>query len=69
MSTSTLIAPARDREIDEPTLDEAIARVWGRIMSARDVRCPWCGGTMHPRYSAGPLPVGARCESCGSSLT
>jgi hypothetical protein len=69
MVTSTLIPPARDRGLDEPTLDAAIARVWARVMSTRDVDCPWCRGKMHPRYSAGPLPVGARCEDCGASLT
>jgi hypothetical protein len=69
MPTSTLSPPARDHELDEPTLDAAVARVWGRVMTARDVCCPWCGGTMHPRYSAGPLPVGAWCEDCGASLS
>lgn len=69
MLTSTLIPPACDHDTDEPTLDVAIARVWRRVMSARDVACPWCRGTMHPRFSAGALPVGARCEDCGASLT
>lgn len=69
MLTSTLIPPACDHDVDEPTLDVAIARVWGRVMSARDVACPWCRGTMHPRCSTGSLPVGARCEDCGASLT
>ena len=69
MLASTLIPPAREHDLDEQTLDGAIARVWVRVMSARDVCCPWCGGTMHPRYGAGPLPVGAGCEECGASLT
>ena len=69
MLTSTLIPPACDHDLDEPTLDVAIARVWGRVMSARDVACPWCQGTMRPRFSAGALPVGAQCEDCGASLT
>ena len=69
MLTSTLTPPACDHDLDEPTLDVAIVRVWGGVMSARDVGCPWCGGTMHPRYGAGPLPVGARCEDCGASLS
>jgi hypothetical protein len=69
MPTSTLLPPARDHDLDEPTLDVALARAWRRVMSGRDVACPWCGGTMHPRYSAGPLPVGARCEDCRASLS
>lgn len=69
MLTSTLIAPDFDRDLAEPTLDEAITRVWGRVMSAQTAGCPVCGGTMHPRYSAGPFPVGARCQDCGASLT
>jgi tRNA(Ile2) C34 agmatinyltransferase TiaS len=69
MLTSTLTPPACELRLDEPTLDVAIASVWARVMSARDVSCPWCGGTMQPRYSAGPLPVGARCQECKASLT
>lgn len=69
MLSSTLAPPAHGHDVDEPTLDVAIARVWGRVMGARDATCPWCRGTMHPRFSAGPLPVGARCEDCGASLT
>jgi tRNA(Ile2) C34 agmatinyltransferase TiaS len=69
MLTSTLTPPTREHGLEEPTLDVAITRVWARVMSARDASCPWCGGRMQPRYSAGPLPVGARCHDCKASLT
>ena len=69
MLTSTLVPPLCDHDLDEPTLDEVIVRVWERVMNARDVACPWCRGTMRPRFSAGPLPAGARCQDCGASLT
>ena len=69
MLGSTLIAPACDRDVAEPSLDQAITRVWGRVMRAQKADCLVCGGDDGPRYSAGPLPVGARCQDCGASLT
>jgi hypothetical protein len=51
------------------TLEQAIKRRWRAIMQHHQVSCPWCEGEMRPRYSAAPLPVGARCVDCGATLT
>jgi hypothetical protein len=50
------------------TLDQVITRIWEAVMDRQQVTCPWCEGEMRPRYSAAPLPVGARCADCGASL-
>jgi hypothetical protein len=72
---STAVAPTLwDYEVATPagdgaSLDQAITRLWGEVMSHHEVACPWCEGEMTPRYGAAALPVGARCGECGATLT
>jgi hypothetical protein len=52
-----------------PTLSDAIAGAWEGLAAHADVACPVCGAAMSPRYAAGSVAVGGRCDGCGSSLT
>jgi hypothetical protein len=51
-----------------PTLDELLAGVWEGLSAHRTVPCPVCGGSLAPRYGAGPGPVGGRCRDCASTI-
>ena len=51
-----------------PTLDELLAGVWEGLSAHRTVPCPVCGGSLAPRYGAGPGPVGGRCGDCASTI-
>lgn len=53
----------------EPTLDELVAGVWEGLAAHRSVACPLCGGDMRPHYGAHALPIGGRCQSCGTKLS
>ena len=53
----------------EPTLDDAIASVWEGLTAHKIVECLVCGEPMKPEYGAHALPIGGRCESCGSTLS
>ncbi len=52
-----------------PTLDDLIVGVWEGLAAHRTVACLACGEAMTPRYSAGPVPVGGRCRSCGTTIS
>jgi hypothetical protein len=51
-----------------PTLDDLVVGVWEGLAAHRTVACLACGEAMSPRYSAGPVPVGGRCRSCGTTI-
>ena len=51
-----------------PTLEELIAGVWADVRAGRPAACPVCTGPLLPRPGAGPVPVGARCSSCGAEV-
>jgi ribosomal protein S27E len=53
----------------EPMLDEVIVGVWEGLTAHRAVECPVCGAEMRPEYSAHALPVGGRCEGCGTTVS
>ena len=64
----------------EPTLDDVIAGMWEGLAAGATAACPICGGPMEATYdgrgderprSGGRVraPEGARCTSCGSSLS
>ena len=52
----------------EPMLDELLVSVWEGLTAHRAVECPVCGGDMRPEYGAQALPVGGRCDDCGSTV-
>src|SRR5436305_1409189 len=52
----------------EPMLDELLVGVWEGLTAHRAVECPVCGGDMRPEYGAQALPVGGRCDDCGSTV-
>ena len=62
-----------DRAGGEPTLDDVLASVWEGLAARSTAACPICGGPMEPVYGARGnrerAPDGARCTSCGSSLS
>jgi hypothetical protein len=57
----------------EPTLDDVLASVWEGLAARAAAGCPVCGGRMEPVYGKRGdrerAAVGARCASCGSSLS
>jgi hypothetical protein len=68
-------APAHDRADQPtvqhdggPTLDDLLVGVWEDLAAHQTVACPACGESMSPRYSAGPVPVGGRCQSCHTTI-
>ena len=63
----SLIAPRTDPS-GGLTLDQLITGVWEGLTAEESVRCPACGGTMVPRYSAGATPVGGICHRCHSEM-
>ncbi|UGS35349.1 hypothetical protein [Capillimicrobium parvum] len=52
-----------------PTLDDLLTGIWQTIASDQTATCPLCQGALEPRYSAGSVPVGGRCTSCGTELS
>jgi hypothetical protein len=65
---------------DEPTLDDVLVGVWEGLAARATATCPICGGPMEAAYGGGgdegsraagraAAPEGARCTSCGSSLS
>jgi hypothetical protein len=52
----------------EGTLDELIARAWEDLAAHHSTECPVCGGELRAVFAAHPLPIGGRCDSCGSKL-
>jgi hypothetical protein len=62
-----------DRARGEPTLDDVLAGVWEGLAARAAAGCPVCGGRMEPvdgtRGDRERAHVGARCTSCGSSLS
>jgi hypothetical protein len=54
----------------EPTLDDVLAGVWEGLAARATASCPVCGERMEPARGEGQqVPAGARCTSCGSSLS
>jgi len=51
-----------------PSLEEAFASRWSALVSGFTADCLLCGGTVHPRWSAGAGVVGGRCGSCGTEV-
>jgi hypothetical protein len=51
------------------TLDDLLSGIWQTITSDQTATCPLCQGELEPRYSAGSVPVGGRCTSCGTELS
>ena len=79
MSPATLDSPALLFDLDAPrartaprpsgpTLDQVITGAWNGLVAHGTVPCPVCGGSLAPRYGAGPAPVGGRCRDCDSTL-
>jgi hypothetical protein len=63
------VAPSgSDRASGERALDEVVVRAWETLTAHRGVACLVCGGEMQPEYGAQSLPIGARCNSCGTTL-
>jgi hypothetical protein len=52
----------------EPTLDALLAGVWEGLAAHKSVVCPVCDGQMTPDYGAHALPIGGRCQGCGTRL-
>ena len=59
--------PASPAVAADRSLDDLVTTTWNEVASA-DAACLVCGGTLTPRYGAGPKPVAARCGDCGSEL-
>ena len=55
-------------EKPRPTLDDLVVGTWDTLLVSHTATCLLCGGTLTPRWSAGPRPVGGRCTDCGSTL-
>ncbi|MFL5862377.1 MAG: hypothetical protein ACJ780_16655 [Solirubrobacteraceae bacterium] len=52
----------------EPTLDAVVSGVWEELAAHKSVACPLCGHEMRPVYGAHALPIGGRCDDCGTRL-
>ena len=52
----------------EPTLDALVSGVWEELAAHKSVACPLCRHEMRPEYGAHALPIGGRCEHCGTRL-
>jgi hypothetical protein len=70
VTTVTLSRPTLfDTVGGEPTLDELLVGAWEGLTARRVVECPVCGASeMAPEYGVHALPIGGRCERCGSTL-
>jgi hypothetical protein len=53
----------------EPTLDALVSGVWEGLAAHRPASCPLCDGEMTPDYGVHALPIGGRCQSCGTHMT
>ncbi len=53
----------------EPTLDALVSGVWEGLAAHTAVACPVCEGQMEPVYGAHALPIGGRCQGCGTGLS
>jgi hypothetical protein len=51
-----------------PMLDDLVAGLWEGLAAHRVVQCLVCAAEMGPEYGAHALPIGGRCDSCGSTL-
>jgi hypothetical protein len=52
----------------EPTLDDLLIDVWEGLALHKSVECLVCGESMTPEYGAHALPIGGRCQGCGTTL-
>ena len=48
------------------TLAASIQSAWSEISAGRPAACPVCAAPMVPVYGAGALPLGGRCDGCGT---
>ena len=53
----------------ELTLDALVSGVWEGLAAHKSVACLVCGHEMRPDYGAHALPIGGRCEDCGTRLS
>lgn len=58
-----------DQPADGITLEDVIAATWQEIRLGVGTTCPICHGELKPVWSAGPRPVGGRCQDCGARLS
>ena len=52
-----------------PTSDALMSGVWEGLAAHKSVACPLCGHEMRPDYGAHALPIGGRCDDCGTRLS
>ncbi len=52
----------------QPSLDAAFTSAWSALQAGLTAMCFLCGGTLHPRWSAGAGVVGGRCRHCGMQV-
>ncbi len=50
------------------TLESVLHAGWRTLAAGFTTDCLLCGGTVHPRWSAGAGVVGGRCDDCGTAL-
>jgi len=61
--------PEREPEpVVARTLADAVDASWSALEAGFTAECLLCGGTVHPRWSAGAGVVGGRCGGCGTEL-
>ena len=66
--------PGLGREPEAPvadavaSLESAVDGAWSALAAGFAADCLLCGGTVHPRWSAGAGVVGGRCSDCGTEL-
>ena len=51
-----------------PSLEDLVAGLWADVLAGRTATCPLCAGPLRPRFGAGAVPVGARCDACGAQV-
>ena len=54
---------------ETPTLAALIESAWSETSAGRPVACPVCAAPMVPVYGAGALPLGGRCDGCGTRFS
>ena len=61
-------APDEPTVADAATLEEVVGSAWAALEAGFASGCRVCGGSVHPRWSAGAGVVGGRCDDCGTVL-
>ena len=49
-------------------LGDVVGTAWSSLAAGFTAECLMCGGTVHPRWSAGAGVVGGRCSGCGTEI-